>query len=121
MAAKKSAKKKSPVVKTPVAKASTKPAGAKVNKSAFIRERADKKPAEIVAEAKKLGLGISLTFVYAIRGAAKKKALKTGVGAAPAATASSGQLASAEAQFRSLVIRVGTERATEILRRLMAE
>jgi hypothetical protein len=54
-----------------------------LNKSAYIRERPNKTPAQIVEEAKAQGITIPASLVYAVRSSAKAKS-ETSVGSTKA-------------------------------------
>jgi len=94
-----------------------------LNKSEFIRQRADKKAAEIVAQAKALGVSMTVGFVHTVRANARRKvAAASGAPAArrgrPAASAPAPTGSNSEAQFKSLVLRIGLDRASALLRQI---
>ena len=97
----------------------TKAASPKQNKSAFVRNLPPKMPAkEVVARAKKAGIGLSEKYVYVIRSNSHKKRRRPGrpPGTGNRMAASSGAPSnSVEREFRRLAIEIGVRRAEEIL------
>jgi len=83
-----------------------------MSKTQFVLEHPEMKASEVVAEAKRLGFSLSRAMVYAVRGGPSKKA--QGPSAAVPTSAPTG--ASVEKQFKALVLRIGLDRAHQILR-----
>jgi hypothetical protein len=80
------------------------------SKTAFVRARPNKTAQEVVAEAAQQGLTLSVGYVYNIRATAKKNG---GSVTAPALPVASGS--GIEMQLRTLVLRIGLDRAERIL------
>jgi hypothetical protein len=72
-----------------------------LNKSAYIRERPNKTPAQIVEEAKAQGITIPASLVYAVRSSAKAKSETVGGGAIKATGLTS--LGGLEGAIRAIV------------------
>jgi hypothetical protein len=97
-----------------------------INKSAFIRDHADKSPKEIVELAKAKGIDLGLTFVYSVRTQDKARKKKSGGGAPakrgpkpkggrPAASSGHSVFSADERHLLGLIKKVGTARAGELV------
>ena len=97
----------------PKAKKTTKPA---VNKSEFIRSNADKSPGDIVKLAKSKGFDLSIAMVYTILSEYRKKQGKpaTKVAKTTRVGKASGSTKNDESTFASLILKLGTERASQL-------
>jgi hypothetical protein len=112
------AKKASATVTTPAAAASTKPAK---SKSAFIRSLPSNVPAkEVVKQAKAIGMKLTESYIYNVRGAAKKGSKPNSAAARPTVRTSangggSRVSASAENLLKAVAAEIGLGPAIEIL------
>jgi hypothetical protein len=112
------AKKASAVVTTAPTAASTKPAQ---SKSAFIRSLPSSTPAkEVVKQAKALGMKLTESYIYNVRGAAKKAAkAKRAAGSPAVSTVANGGgsrvSTSAENLLKAVAAEIGLGPAIEIL------
>jgi hypothetical protein len=102
--------KKTATKRKPSSRATT-TAPATGSKTAFVTARPNQTAQEVVAEAAQHGITLTAGYVYNIRAMAKRKAGATTGGRARAAATDSG----VETQFRSLVLRIGLDRAESIL------
>ena len=109
----------------------TKNTSGRLNKSAWIRSQAASLSArEIVDKAKAAGIGLSLAQVYTARSSAKRQpnatkravvATAARVKASPAARASKlGGSADLRSQFIALAMRIGSDEAKNLLKRLVS-
>jgi hypothetical protein len=101
-----------------MARKSKSPLGAK---AAFVRANPSGTAQELVKLAKKQGLGLTVGHVYNIRSNDKKKSADP-MGTAPRASSSerSSSDSPLDAQLRSLVIRIGLDRAERVFSELKA-
>jgi len=88
-------------------------------KAAFVRNNAGLGTQELLTLAEKQGVPLTAGYVYNIRAADKAKQADghTSQAAAPSATPRAGSL---DAQLRTLIIRVGLDRAEQIFGELKA-
>jgi hypothetical protein len=100
-----------------MARKSKSPLGAK---AAFVRANPSGTAQELVKLAKKQGLGLTVGHVYNIRSNDKKKQSADPMGTAPRASSSerSSSDSPLDAQLRSLVIRIGLDRAERVFSEL---
>jgi hypothetical protein len=118
-------------VATTSRKTATNTASGRLNKSAWIRSQAPSLSArDVVDKAKAAGIGLSLAQVYTARSSAKRQptaskravvATKAGLKASPAArTTKLGGSADLRSQFIALAMRIGTDEAKNLLKRLVS-
>ena len=99
-----------------MAKKTKPPFGAK---AAFVRAHASVPPAELVKLGAKEGLKLTLGHIYNIRGEEKRKQRPAAEPAPATASASAGPSSAAlDAQLRTLVIRIGLDRAERVFSEL---
>lgn len=95
-----------------MAKKDKPPQGAK---AAFVRNHPNLKAQEIVELAKQQGITLTVGHVYNIRATDKAKQAKEQGGKAPnGRTRPAGEGSSLDAQLRTLIIRIGLDRAEQI-------
>lgn len=87
------------------------------SKAAFVRANPNIKASDLVKLAKKQGIIMTSGHIYNIRAEGKKKpnaASSSSVATKPSTTASTSGLPRLDAQLRTLVIRIGLDRAEQI-------
>jgi hypothetical protein len=88
----------------------------KMSLSGFIRSMPNAKAAEVVAAAAKKGIKLSEKYVYVVRSGDRKRTGKAAVGRGRRAKQTGNNV---ERDFRSLVLRIGVDRAQALLTEIM--
>lgn len=90
-------------------------------KAAFVRNHPGLSTPELLALAEKQGLSLTAGYVYNIRAAQKATPVDGGSAAAtPAPEPGSGKASALDAQLRTLIIRIGLDRAEQVFGELKA-
>jgi hypothetical protein len=89
-------------------------------KAAFVRNNAGLATAELLALAEKQGVPLTAGYIYNIRAAEKAKQADGQTSLAPQARAAAPHAGSLDGQLRTLIIRVGLDRAEQIFGELKA-
>ena len=88
-------------------------------KAAFVRNHPGLSTPELLALAEKQGLSLTAGYIYNIRAAQKAQA-DGGSAASPAPEPGRGKASALDAQLRTLIIRIGLDRAEQVFGELKA-